>query len=198
MTATTTETAVGAPPVVALVASAGGIPALQRVLASLDEGVEAALVVLLHLQPARPSLLAQILSRSTTMPVTEAVHGQILRPGVVYVAPPDAHLEITTDGTFALDESPPVNNLRPSADKLLASMARYPTHRLAVILSGFGKDGAVGGLALHDAGGTIFAQDRGSAMYFGMPSAAIEAGIVDRVVSVDELGTAVREFLSAT
>jgi two-component system chemotaxis response regulator CheB len=197
MAATTPETAVGAPPVVAMVASAGGIQALQRVLSSLDAELEAAVIVLLHLQPARPSLLAQILARSTTMPVGEALDGETLRPGTVYVAPPDAHLEITEEGTFVLDSGPPVNNLRPSADKLLASMAPYRSHRLAVILSGFGKDGTIGGVALHDAGGTIFAQDEGTAEYFGMPSAAIEAGIVDRVVSVDELAAAVREFVSS-
>jgi two-component system chemotaxis response regulator CheB len=197
MATTTTETAVGAPPVVAMVASAGGIEALQRVLSSLDPDLEAAVVVLLHLQPERPSLLAQILDRSTPLPVREAVDGEAFRPGTVYVAPPDAHLEIRADGTFVLDEGPPVNNLRPSADRLLASMAPYRSQRLALILSGFGRDGTLGAVALHDAGGTIFAQDEVTAAHFGMPSAAIEAGIVDRVVSVDELGAAVTQFVSA-
>jgi two-component system chemotaxis response regulator CheB len=198
MTATTTETAVGAPPIVALVASAGGVPALQRVLSSLDETLGAAVVVLLHLQPARRSLLAQILARSTTMPVVEATAGEPLRPGTVYVAPPDAHLEVTSEGTFVLDSGPPVHNLRPSADKLLASMAPYRSHRLAVILSGFGSDGTLGAGKLHDAGGTVFAQDRITAEHFGMPSAAIEAGVVDRVVSIDELGAAVTQFVSTS
>jgi two-component system chemotaxis response regulator CheB len=66
-----------------------------------------------------------------------------------------------------------------------------------VILSGFGRDGTNGGQALHDAGGTVFAQDQVSAEHFGMPSAAIQAGIVDRVIPIDELGDAVREFVSA-
>jgi len=197
MATTTTETAVGAPPVVAMVASAGGIQALQSVLSSLGPDLEAAVVVLLHLQPARPSLLAQILGRATPLPVREAVDGESFRPGTVYVAPPDAHLEIRADGTFVLDHGPPVNNLRPSADRLLASMAPYRSQRLALILSGFGRDGTLGAVALHDAGGTIFAQDEVTAAHFGMPSAAIEAGIVDRVVSVDELGAAVTQFVSA-
>ena len=197
MATATTETAVGAPPVVAMVASAGGIEALQRVLACLGLDLEAAVVVLLHLQPARPSLLAQILGRSTSLPVREAVDGEAFQPGTVYVAPPDAHLEIRADGTLVLDHGPPVNNLRPSADRLLASMALYRSQRLALILSGFGRDGTRGALALHDAGGTIFAQDEMTAAHFGMPSAAIEAGVVDRVISVDELGAAVTQFVSA-
>jgi two-component system chemotaxis response regulator CheB len=114
MTAATTETAVGAPPVVAMVASAGGIQALQRVLSALDADLEAAVVVLLHLQPARPSLLAQVLSRSTAMAVLEPAGGQMLRPGTVFVAPPDAHLEITAEGMFVLDVGRPVRNVRPS------------------------------------------------------------------------------------
>jgi len=197
MATTTAETAVGAPPVVAMVASAGGIQALQRALSSLDAGLQAAVIVLLHLQPARPSMLAQVLARSTTMPVREAVDGETIEPGTVYVAPPDAHLEVTNDGMFLLDAGPPINNVRPSADKLLASLVAYRSHRLAVILSGLGRDGTTGGQALHDAGGTVFAQDQISAEHFGMPSAAIQAGIVDRVIPIDELGDAVREFVSA-
>src|SRR5262245_46651791 len=197
MATTTAETAVGAPPVVAMVASAGGIQALQRALSSLDAGLQVAVIVLLHLQPARPSLLAQILARSTAMSVREAVDGEPIQPGTVYVAPPDAHLEVTADGTFVLDPGPPINNLRPSADKLLESLVTYRSLRLAVILSGFGRDGTTGGQALHDAGGTVFAQDQVSAEHFGMPSAAIQAGIVDRVIPIDELGDAVREFVSA-
>jgi two-component system, chemotaxis family, protein-glutamate methylesterase/glutaminase len=197
MTAATTETAVGAPPVVAMVASAGGIQALQRVLSSLDADLGAAVIVLLHLQPARPSLLAQVLSRSTDMEVVDAVEGEAIRPGTVYVAPPDAHLELTAEGVFVLDVGPPVHNLRPSADKLLASLAPYRSGRLAVILSGLGRDGSRGAVELHEAGGTVFAQDQMTAEHFGMPSAAIEAGIVDRIVSIDDLASAVREFVSA-
>jgi two-component system chemotaxis response regulator CheB len=77
-------------------------------------------------------------------------------------------------------------------------MVAYRSGRLAVILSGLGSDGCRGAVELHDAGGTVFAQDRGTAEHFGMPPAAIEAGIVDRVLSIDDLAAAVREFVSAS
>src|SRR5262249_49743244 len=98
MSTATPETAAGTPPIVALVASAGGIQALQRVLSSLRPDLQAAVIVLLHLQPARTSVLTTILSRATTLTVVDAVEGETVQPGTVYVALPDAHLQINSDG----------------------------------------------------------------------------------------------------
>src|SRR4051794_21612767 len=83
------------PPVVALVGSAGSLRPFQDVLAALPAGFPAAIVVVMHLQPARESVLASILDRGTALPVKQAEAGEALEPGRVYVAPPDAHLLVT-------------------------------------------------------------------------------------------------------
>ncbi|MBV8599109.1 MAG: chemotaxis protein CheB, partial [Actinobacteria bacterium] len=152
---------VEAPPVdvVAIVASAGGIAPIERVLGSLPAGLNAAVLVLLHLTPLHPSLLPTILARKTMLRVKSAEDGDALEAGTVYVAPPDAHLRV--DGAhLRLDRvTGVVHHVRPSADVLLESLAeRNSTHCVAVVLSGTGVDGAEGAAVLRRAGGTVLAQ----------------------------------------
>jgi two-component system chemotaxis response regulator CheB len=180
--------------VVALVGSAGAIRAFAAVLGGLPSDLEASLVVIMHLQPDHESLLAAILSRSTDMPVKQAVDDDVLKPGHVYVAPPDAHL-LVADGRLELDLGPPIHFLRPSADVLLTSLAREVDGRaLAVILSGSGSDGAAGVVAVKAAGGIVLAQDD-AAEYPGMPRAAVASGAVDQVLALGEISAAIVEFV---
>jgi two-component system chemotaxis response regulator CheB len=184
------------PRLVALVASAGGLAAILRVLAELPASLPASLVVLLHLNPAYRSVLGEILGRQTALIVRQAVEGDKLRQGFVYVAPPDAHLVLQRD-VLRLDRGPPVQHVRPSADRLLSSLADGDaTGHLAVILSGTGRDGTDGAIALRGAGGTVYAQDEATSDYFGMPQAAIGAGAVDKVLPVDEIAPAVIDFVA--
>jgi two-component system chemotaxis response regulator CheB len=198
MTVPTAESPSVSPPieVVALVGSAGGIRALSHVLAALPRGFEAAVVVLVHLQAGHQSVLAEILSRHSVLPVKQAARGDRLEPGHVYVAPPDAHLLVRADGALQLDGGPPIHFLRPSADIFLNSLATSHEDRaLVVVLSGAGSDGAAGVTAVKQAGGIVFAQDEATSEYFGMPSAAIASGVVDRVLALDEIATAVVGFV---
>jgi two-component system chemotaxis response regulator CheB len=177
--------------VVALVGSAGGLQAVSSVLRGLPDDFSAAVVVLLHLLPDHPSQLAAILRRRTGLTVKEAQDGDVLEPGCVYVAPPDAHLVVRRDHTLALDHSPPVRFLRPNVNMLLDSLAgACDDHCTAVVLTGTGMDGATGATAVKAAGGQVFAQDEATSEYFGMPSAAIAAGAVDRVLALDEIAPA--------
>lgn len=122
----------------------------------------------------------------------------MLEPGHVYVAPPDAHLLVNADGTLTLDHSPLVHYVRPSADTLLHSLAEnYDGRCLAVVLSGTGIDGADGTLALKGAGGSVVVQDEATSEHFGMPSAAIDAGSVDAVLAVGQIGQAVVDFVGS-
>jgi two-component system, chemotaxis family, protein-glutamate methylesterase/glutaminase len=184
--------------VVALVGSAGGIAAMERVLAELPADFGAAVIVVLHLMPDHPSFLARILARRTELAVREASDGEVLDPGVVYVAPPDAHLLVTAEGTLRLETSELVHHVRPSADALLLSMARdYRGRCLVVVVSGSGVDGAEGAAAVHRAGGRVLAQDEATSEHFGMPGAAILAGAVDEVLPLDDIGPAVLDFAQA-
>ena len=181
--------------VVAIVGSAGGIRAIQVVLGSLPADLEACVLVVIHLTPLAPSLLPTILGRGTELQVAPAFDGSPLEPGIVWVAPPDAHILVEADETVRLDHSELVHHVRPSADVLLLSLAR--NHRgpcTAIVLSGTGIDGAAGAAAVKRAGGRVLAQDEATSQYFGMPGAAILAGGVDEVLPLDEIAPAVLQW----
>lgn len=182
--------------VIALVGSAGGLRGFTRVLEQLPGDFEAAIVIVLHLQAAHPSMLATILARSSRLPVKQAEAGDVIEAGHVYVAPPAAHLLVAADGTMQLDNRPPIHFLRPSADVLLESLATtYAGDCLAVVFSGTGSDGAAGAAALKDAGGVVLAQDEASSEFFGMPAAAIASGAVTEVLALDRIAPALVEFV---
>jgi two-component system, chemotaxis family, protein-glutamate methylesterase/glutaminase len=185
----------GARDLVAMVGSAGGIAAMERVLQPLPGNLPAAVVIVLHLTPQHPSLLARVLARKTELDVREAQDGEALAAATVYVAPPDAHLLVTADGHLRLERSELVHHVRPSADALLLSIAHeYKGRCLAIVLSGTGRDGAEGAAAVHAAGGIVVAQDEATAEHFGMPGAAILTGGVDEVLALDDIGSAVIDF----
>ena len=182
--------------VVALVGSAGGLRGFVRVLEDLPADFAAAVVVVMHLQAAHPSMLATILGRASCLPVKQAEGGDVLEPGHVYVAPPDAHLLVGADGTLRLDTTPPIHFLRPSADVLLRSLAAaYGAECMAIVFSGTGSDGAAGAIAIKAAGGVVVAQDEATSDYFGMPAAAIAQDAVDQVLGLDRIAPAVVEFV---
>ncbi len=181
-----------APPVVVVAASAGGIDALAAVLGPLPRSFGAAVVVVQHLDPGRPTALPAVLGRRVAMPVRLADDGDALRPGVVLVAPPDRHIRLRPDGTVALSREPRVNFVRPSADLLFASAAASHGDRvIAVVLTGTGHDASGGALAVHEHGGAVLAQDPVTAAFAGMPAAAIATGCVDAVLALGEIGPAI-------
>jgi two-component system chemotaxis response regulator CheB len=185
--------------VVAVVGSAGGIRAIQVVLGALPTTLEACVIVVIHLTPQAPSLLPAILGRATELQVAQAFDGAPLEPGIVWVAPPDAHLLVEPDETLHLDDSELVHHVRPSADVLLFSLAQnHHGSCTAVVLSGTGIDGAAGAAAIKRAGGRVLAQDEATSQYFGMPGAAILAGGVDEVLPLDAIAPAVLQLSAMT
>ena len=177
--------------IVAFAASAGGLRALSRVLAGLPGDFPATLVVVQHLDPRHPSLMADILSRRTPLRVKQAEEGEQVSPATVYIAPPNRHLLVNPDGTLALTQSKLVHFLRPSADLLFESVAAsYGGRAIAVVLTGTGSDGTMGVQAIKKMGGTVIAQDEATAEFFGMPGAAIHSGSVDFVLPLDEIAAA--------
>jgi len=173
--------------VVVVAASAGGLNALAALLTGLPIDFPLPLAIVQHLDPNHVSLIAHILARRTKLPVKEAESDDILMPGVVYVAPPGWHMVIVPGGTIHLTHTAPVHFVRPSADELFESAARAFGPAIAVILSGTGIDGAAGATAVKALGGTVIAQDEATALFFGMPQAAIESGAVDFVLPVDDI-----------
>jgi len=177
--------------VVALASSAGGIAALSQVLGSLPGDFPAAIVVVQHLDPRHRSLMADILQRRTALEVVQAVEGGRIRPGTAYIAPPDRHLLVNSDGTLSLSQSELVHFVRPSADLLFESAAAsYKERAIAVVLTGTGSDGSMGVGAIKKMGGTVVAQDQASAEFSGMPGAAIRSGHADFILPLEEIASA--------
>jgi two-component system chemotaxis response regulator CheB len=174
--------------IVAVAASAGGLSALSQILDALPADFPAALVVVQHLDPRHRSLMAEILSRRTSLKVKQAEEGDWLSPGSVYIAPPNRHLLVNANGTLSLTQSELVHFVRPSADLLFESVAAsYRDRAIAVVLTGTGSDGSMGVRAIKKMGGTVIVQDQDTAEFSGMPSAAIQTKSVDFVLSLTEI-----------
>jgi two-component system chemotaxis response regulator CheB len=177
--------------VVAIAASLGGVAALRGILAALPAGFPAAVLVVQHQQGGRPSGLAGILDGCGPLPVREARDGETLREGVVLLAPPDQHLLALGDGTLSLSNAPREHFSRPSADALFRSVAlHFGARAIAVVLTGRLADGSGGVGAVHDAGGTVLAQDPATAAEGSMPSSSIRTGSVDRVLALEAIAPA--------
>jgi two-component system chemotaxis response regulator CheB len=177
--------------VVALAASAGGLSALSQVFSALPADFPAAIVVVQHLDPRHRSLMADILSRRTGLEVCEAHESDRLRPATVFIAPPNRHLLVNTDGTLSLSQSELVHFVRPSADLLFESVAAsYKDRAIAVVLTGTGSDGNMGVQAIKKMGGTVIVQDEKTSEFFGMPGAAIKTGDVDFILPLAEIPSA--------
>lgn len=173
---------------VAIGSSAGGLAALTRLLSRLPTELPASVLVVQHLDPRHESLMADILSRRTPLGVKQAEDGETIEAGTVYIAPPDKHLLANQDRTLSLTQSELVHFVRPSADLLLESVAAaFRERAIAVILTGSGRDGAMGVKAIKKMGGTVIAQDEETSEFFSMPSHAIETGHVDFILPVDEI-----------
>lgn len=173
--------------VVGIGASAGGLEAVAELLASLPAATGMAFIVVQHLDPRHESLLAEILAKKTTIPVSVALSGQLVTPDHVYVIPPDVTLTVV-GGRINL--RPRSSSIAPSlpVDILLKSLAdAYGENAIAVVLSGGGADGSFGVQAVRQAGGITFAQTPEDAHFSDMPRHAIETGCVDVVSRPSEI-----------
>jgi two-component system chemotaxis response regulator CheB len=180
-------------PVVALVASAGGLDALSQVLSALPADLPAAIIVAQHIQPDRHSYLTEILRKRSALHVRQADDDDSLTPGTVLVTPPATHLIVTAEARIGLLDTGTLPPARSSADLLLATLAVTCGPRaLAVVLTGDGTDAQVGIRAIAHCGGTVFAQDEATSTHFGMPGAAIATGHVHRVLALPDVAPAIR------
>jgi two-component system chemotaxis response regulator CheB len=169
-------------------ASAGGVDALGTLLAALPSPYVPAVVVVLHIPPDRPSLLAELFAARCRLPVREALDKEHVDGGTVYVAPPGYHLLLEREGTLALSQDAPVAFSRPSIDVLFESAAfAYGPRVLAIVLTGGNNDGAEGLAAIRAAGGRAWVQDPDEALAPTMPQAALERAGADLVLPLRDL-----------
>lgn len=181
--------------VVALAASTGGPPALERVFSGLTADLPAAYVVVQHLPAGFTRSLARRLARVTDVDVVEVEEGMPIEQGVAYLAPHGAHMSLVGTNTkrLTLNDAPPLHGVRPAADPLLESVAHHFKERaIGVVLTGMGADGVSGLRHIRDAGGETIAQDEETSVVWGMPGAATRAGVVGRVVPLPGISAEIR------
>jgi two-component system chemotaxis response regulator CheB len=184
--------------IVAIAASLGGIEAVGQVLSVFPPDFPAVVAVVQHVGPNSYGLVPRILARRSALPVDHAKSDEALRPGQVYVAPPDHHFFVTRTGRALVLQSPRVKFTRPAADPLLVSAAQcYGPRTLGVVLTGASSDGAAGIQAVKWAGGMVLAQDQSSSRAFAMPRAAIATGCVDMVLPLHVIGPAIVALVMA-
>jgi two-component system chemotaxis response regulator CheB len=175
-------------------ASTGGTEALKEVLSRLPANAPAVLITQ-HMPETFTKSFAQRLHKLSAMTVKEAEHNERVLPGHAYLAPGHSHLRVKKSGAYyytELSRSEPVNRHRPSVDVLFNSAAAAAgPNAVGVMLTGMGKDGAQGMLAMRQAGAYNIAQDEASCVVFGMPKAAIEIGAVHEVAPLTEVAARV-------
>lgn len=170
--------------VVAIAASLGGPHTLIEVLSALPPNFPADIVVVQHRHASQTDILPEMLNKRSTLPVSEARSGELLRGGRVFIAPTSFHLVVGAAGRLHLVDGPRVQFACPSADVLFGSVARhYHERAIGVVLTGKLSDGAAGARAIALAGGRVLVQDPMTAKAAGMPRAAIAAGCAHFVLS---------------
>jgi len=180
------------PAVLAIGASTGGPPALLNLFAALRGAAPQPILLTQHMPPAFTSLLAEQLSRVGERPCQEGQDGEPILPGRCYVAPGGWHMtaEVGRAGpTIRLNQEPPEHFCRPAVDPMLRSLAKvYGSGVLAVILTGMGSDGAKGCVAVREAGGRFVVQDEATSVVWGMPGAAAQTGMAEKILPLDDIG----------
>lgn len=183
--------------ILAIGASWGGVDALSQFVAALPPEWVVPIVIVQHQHALSGTALERILSRLTSMTVIDVDDKLEIMPRHIYIAPANYHLLVEADRTFSLSTDSPVNFSRPSIDVAFSGIAEvFGEKVIAILLTGANEDGVEGMRAVHEAGGFTIAQDPQDAAVATMPKAAIDAGVVDRVVLLKEMVPLVRELLS--
>jgi two-component system, chemotaxis family, protein-glutamate methylesterase/glutaminase len=168
--------------------STGGPAALSRVVPQVSGDCSLALLIVQHMPAQFTSALAERLDAVSQIEVREARDGDRPRQGLALVAPGDRHLELDERGIVRITDGPEVNGCRPSADVTMRSAALvYGRRAIGLVMTGMGRDGAEGLMAIREAGGLTLAQDRESSVIWGMPRAAVESGAATEVVGLDDI-----------
>lgn len=173
--------------------STGGPVALGHVVPALPADTRFAIVIVQHMPAYFTAALAERLDADSALTVQEAKSGDRPRPGLVLIAPGDKHLEFDDRGAVVLRDGPHVNGCRPAADVTMLSAARvYGRRTIGVVLTGMGRDGTAGVLAIRRAEGRTLAQDEETSVIFGMPRSAIESGAIEEISPLGEIASRLR------
>ncbi|MDA9466919.1 MULTISPECIES: protein-glutamate methylesterase/protein-glutamine glutaminase [Bradyrhizobium] len=190
-----------APKVLLIGSSTGGPQALMSLVTELGPVIDRFPVLITqHMPPTFTTILAEHLARSSRRPAREAVDGEPVKPGRIYLAPGGKHMRVVRSGAdvaIALDDGPAVNFCKPAVDPLFTSAIDvWHGAILSVILTGMGSDGMRGGKDIVAAGGSVIAQDEASSVVWGMPGAAANAGICAAILPLNQIGAKVNRLFA--
>src|SRR5665213_378914 len=190
-----------APRVLLIGSSTGGPQALMTLVTEIGAVIDRFPVLITqHMPPTFTTILAEHLARSSHRPAHEAVDGEIVKAGQIYLAPGGRHMRVVRHGAevaIALDDGPPVNFCKPAVDPLFTSAIDvWQGGIMAVVLTGMGSDGMRGGKEIVAAGGSVIAQDEATSVVWGMPGAAANAGICAAVLPLCQIAPKVVRLFS--
>lgn len=195
--------------VVVIGLSTGGPSALEQTLPKLPADFPVPILIVQHMPKLFTGALAERLNKCCALRVQEAYEGAMLRPGVIWLAPGDAHMEVAPrkmmlgeaagrGGRVRLHKQAPLNHCMPAVDYLFFSAARmYGAGALALVMTGMGSDGLDGARAVHERGGVVIAQDEATSAVWGMPGRVSEAGIADATLPVTAIADALQQRVNA-
>jgi two-component system chemotaxis response regulator CheB len=180
------------PEMVLIGVSTGGPLALAHLLPAIPGDIGVPILVVQHMPPIFTRSLAESLATKCALRVREASDGEAPAPNTVYIAPGGRQMRLTTgpesQPVLEMTDDPPENNCRPAVDYLFRSAANhFPGRSMAVILTGMGNDGTLGLRLLKRHGCFVIAQDEASCVVYGMPKAAVDAGITDVVLPLQAI-----------
>jgi len=184
--------AVAKPEMVLIGVSTGGPHALAQVLPQIPGNIGVPLLIVQHMPPVFTQSLAESLSPRCAVRVQEASHGEIAKPNTAYIAPGGKHMRLIPVPEWGkmvqITDDPPENNCKPAVDYLFRSVANnFPGQAMAVILTGMGSDGVLGLRLLKRHPCYVIAQDEATCVVFGMPKAAVDAGVADAVLPLEAI-----------
>jgi two-component system chemotaxis response regulator CheB len=174
--------------IVAVVASTGGPQALLEILKRLPEDFPCGIVIVQHITSGFLSGLVDWLNKECKIRVKIGEDSEEIQPGVAYMAPDNLQMRVEENGKISLSDEPAQGGHKPSGDVLLESVARtYGNGSVAAILTGMGRDGAMGMKAIKQCYGKTIAQNEKSCVVFGMPKAAVEMNVIDKVLPLESI-----------
>ncbi len=187
------------PEILCIGSSTGGPQALNAVLRGLGPNFNLPILITQHMPKTFTSILAKHLGQTAGRPSAEAVDGETLEGGRIYVAPGEQHMLIEFRRgrtSLRLDDGPPENFCNPAVDPFQRSAAAiYRDRLLTVILTGMGHDGLAGGKYVIETGGTVIAQDEASSVVWGMPGAVANAGLCSAVIPLEEVALRINRYV---
>jgi two-component system chemotaxis response regulator CheB len=181
--------------VITIGASAGGLDAVRELIRQIPGSINAAIFVVLHLSKAAiPEILVDRIKKVSALPCSVALDNEDVKPGHIYIAPPDAHLMIKRD-SIVIGHGPAENRFRPSIDVLFRSAAAsFGQATIGIVLTGFLNDGTAGMWAIKQSGGHCLVQDPNEAEYPDMPLSVIETMEADHCVPLNAMGNILKKI----